>query len=594
LALEAKDARGGNAYFRAQQNIGPQNISGQQAGITADGGVAGASSSGGYSASPVGKVDNFEKQKPIDQMKKYLFDPSKVKGDGLRDTYELEAENKKRMRNAFSLLFNSKNFFSEFKNIYKNYLTRDSISLADEKEWNRLKDEVNARASKTTQFRSELDGVNKLLADAENAGMKISEIQAYIKSLKAKKSGTKNKERRDSLQDEIDSAEIDISNLKNSAKMSSIDGYRKQSKKAKDALVSETEREMIARDALTEIENKISSVTANNKKSSDNVIMLVKKLIKNKAEGLLDRYMIENNISDEEIDSKNVDFANVPQDLVSKLKLLKELTTDDNPIFAFIDYHDEEFGKRLEEFDDKLLNTNINIGSMRMFDKLPAKILGKYFSSVAGTGMERKVIPLENLDADTGYLAIDSFIKKLEQINTKEQWEAAKPELKKLVKDLPLKKPSKDVVLSRLKGFWSVSRSGANSAKQLLTTLQQMRNEEMVNESFDELANKYASSFNVDINDFMIDLQEVAVFLEKSKKCTKVTQKASSDRKGKKYTKCVKDPDGSGYKRIHFGQKGVKATGDSGNTDRKKAFRARHGCDKAKPGTPKAESCKNW
>jgi len=140
------------------------------------------------------------------------------------------------------------------------------------------------------------------------------------------------------------------------------------------------------------------------------------------------------------------------------------------------------------------------------------------------------------------------------------------------------------------KGRFQAIRGRANAAIKLITALKAAA----ITESFDELANKYASSFDVDLNDFKIDLQEVAVFLEKSKKCTKVTQKASSDRKGKKYTKCVKDPDGSGYKRIHFGQKGVKATGDSGNTDRKKAFRARHGCDKAKPGTPKAESCKNW
>ena len=75
-------------------------------------------------------------------------------------------------------------------------------------------------------------------------------------------------------------------------------------------------------------------------------------------------------------------------------------------------------------------------------------------------------------------------------------------------------------------------------------------------------------------------------------KCTKTTKKASSDAKGKKWTKCVKD--GDGYKRIHWGQKGVRVTGDSGNTKRKKSFRARHGCSKAKPGTAKYQACKDW
>ena len=75
-------------------------------------------------------------------------------------------------------------------------------------------------------------------------------------------------------------------------------------------------------------------------------------------------------------------------------------------------------------------------------------------------------------------------------------------------------------------------------------------------------------------------------------KCTKVTKKASSDAKGKKWTKCVKD--GDGYKRIHWGQKGVRVTGDSGDTKRKKSFRARHNCDTAKANTPRGQACKDW
>jgi hypothetical protein len=82
--------------------------------------------------------------------------------------------------------------------------------------------------------------------------------------------------------------------------------------------------------------------------------------------------------------------------------------------------------------------------------------------------------------------------------------------------------------------------------------------------------------------------------LIKESRCTGPTQKASSDAKGKKWTKCVKNPDGKGYKRIHWGQAGVRVTGKSGNTKRKKSFRARHGCSKAKPGTPKYQACKDW
>lgn len=85
----------------------------------------------------------------------------------------------------------------------------------------------------------------------------------------------------------------------------------------------------------------------------------------------------------------------------------------------------------------------------------------------------------------------------------------------------------------------------------------------------------------------------VSSLLEEAARCTKVTGKTSSDRKGKKWMKCVKNPKG-GYKRIHWGQKGVRVTGKSGNTKRKKSFRARHKCSTAKPGTPRYQACRDW
>ena len=53
-----------------------------------------------------------------------------------------------------------------------------------------------------------------------------------------------------------------------------------------------------------------------------------------------------------------------------------------------------------------------------------------------------------------------------------------------------------------------------------------------------------------------------------SSRCTKRTGKTSSNRKGKKWMACV--PAGEGkYKRVHWGQAGVKVTGKSGNTKRR-------------------------
>ena len=97
------------------------------------------------------------------------------------------------------------------------------------------------------------------------------------------------------------------------------------------------------------------------------------------------------------------------------------------------------------------------------------------------------------------------------------------------------------------------------------------------------------------INDLetKLDAYDQEMFGEKSAKCTGPTKKASSTSKGKKYMKCVKS-DSGGYKRIHWGQKGAKVTGKSGNTKRKKSFRARHKCSTAKSNTPRGQACKDW
>jgi hypothetical protein len=101
--------------------------------------------------------------------------------------------------------------------------------------------------------------------------------------------------------------------------------------------------------------------------------------------------------------------------------------------------------------------------------------------------------------------------------------------------------------------------------------------------------------FILQINNFMnFDelFERMEILEEASARCTKVTKKAHSTRKGKKWSKCVKS--GSGYKRIHWGQAGVRVTGKSGNTKRKKSFRARHKCSTAKANTPRGQACRDW
>ena len=80
----------------------------------------------------------------------------------------------------------------------------------------------------------------------------------------------------------------------------------------------------------------------------------------------------------------------------------------------------------------------------------------------------------------------------------------------------------------------------------------------------------------------------------KSGQCTRATKKTSSTAKGKKWMKCVSDGKG-GYKRVHWGQRGVTVSGKRSGK-RRKSFRARHKCSSCKGGdnSPRCMACRDW
>jgi hypothetical protein len=130
--------------------------------------------------------------------------------------------------------------------------------------------------------------------------------------------------------------------------------------------------------------------------------------------------------------------------------------------------------------------------------------------------------------------------------------------LKPLIAKLPFTTLDKKIINDRLKSFWFRNSQGFNVARQLLSTVQSMK-KEVISESFDELAAKYASSFNLDINDFMIDLQEVHSLLENSEK---------------RFKKVVKNKKTGRTKTVRYGQAG----------------KAKDGGDRIRPGTSKGDA----
>ena len=94
------------------------------------------------------------------------------------------------------------------------------------------------------------------------------------------------------------------------------------------------------------------------------------------------------------------------------------------------------------------------------------------------------------------------------------------------------------------------------------------------------------------VESFVDMILDEAAELEEGGKCTGPTEKTTSTAKGKKYMKCIKNPDGKGYIRKHWGQKGARAAPKG--SKRNKSFRARHGCSDAKAGTAKKLACDDW
>jgi hypothetical protein len=177
------------------------------------------------------------------------------------------------------------------------------------------------------------------------------------------------------------------------------------------------------------------------------------------------------------------------------------------------------------------------------------------------------------------------MVKRLENVKTEKQFEDLRPDLINYIKSLKIDKFKKDTMVNIANQPFAPIRGRATSAVKLIAMLKA----DNITESFDDFFEQILSEFSYDEDDYKLDMMEIVE--SKSKKCTGPTKKASSDRKGKKWTKCAKQPDGS-YKRIHWGEAGVRV--GSGDSKRKKSFKARHKCSSAKPGSPKAQACKDW
>jgi hypothetical protein len=273
----------------------------------------------------------------------------------------------------------------------------------------------------------------------------------------------------------------------------------------------------------------------------------------------------------------------------AQLQMLEMLMSEDeskNPLLRFMALQENDYDEAKDRYFQLRREDNYSVTTDQLYRNLPLFSFVNYFYQAI---IKNPVIKLTTKQAKTvkGATSDGGMLDRLGNVKNEREWDELLPDLLTYINGLKLPKEIKKEMEKLANSAFLPVKNRPTSAFKLRTMLKNHQ----IEESFDDFAARILQSTEFDEIDYKLDLMEV--LSEKSKKCTGPTKKASSDRKDKKYTKCAKQSDGS-YKRIHWGQKGVKATGKSGNTKRKKSFRARHGCSDAKPGTPRAESCKNW
>ncbi len=393
---------------------------------------------------------------------------------------------------------------------------------------------------------------------------------------------------------------------RNTENLSDIAGIDKQLKKA-EAERQEYENKLnTAQNIYNQVLERTNEIEEVNKSLNDQKMEAFKYYLKSTAEQLL--LDNEQKLADESKlqDLSQLDWESTPKGMQEKMNMLRALASEDstiNPILAYLDIYDTRYSEREAELRDQELNANVNITKVRDYNSLPfVQLVNLYNNMKYNEKFGFKPHKLAPVAMDSDEKSDEAYIelkKVLDSINNEDEWINKVIKNRKYVEDLVDMLALTDSQKQNIKGYtktmWSdaTGRTKINTAQLMLQELNKYRKQlsENVSNSFDSYISSIMESMEFDHDDYEIDMIELLE--KKSARCTGPTKKASSDRKGKKWTKCARQSDGS-YKRIHWGQAGVRVTGKSGNTKRKKSFKKRHGCSSAKAGTPKAMACKDW
>jgi DNA-binding FrmR family transcriptional regulator len=206
----------------------------------------------------------------------------------------------------------------------------------------------------------------------------------------------------------------------------------------------------------------------------------------------------------------------VEKDAQTQLKLLEMLFSEDvklNPLLLFLDLQKTRYSESKQNFFNVNRGDNYSIAIEQLYKSLPLFNLINYFYNVI---MKSPAITLNTKQKKRTNIigSGDNMMQRLEGIKNEREWDEIRPDLIKYIKKQKIDKDRKKMLVDLAKGPFQAIRGRASAAIKIITSLKA----DSIKESFDQLAASYASSFDIDMNDFLIDLQEVKSLISRRKK----------------------------------------------------------------------------
>lgn len=318
---------------------------------------------------------------------------------------------------------------------------------------------------------------------------------------------------------------------------------------------------------LNDVYESIENVSQENEEINDSYLEQMLAVIRDTAKRLYKKQAEEILKTPEESPKRTIPLHELDINMIEKevaknaqtqLQLLEMLFSDSsdmNPLVLFLDMQKQNYDEYKNNFFEAKRGDNYSISIEQLYRSLPLFKMISYFYNVI---MKSPVISLNMKQAKRAKAlgGGDDMIQRLEGVKNEKEWEEIRPDLLTYLKKQKIDKDRKKMLTDLAKGRFPAIRGRANAAIKLVTALKAAA----ITESFDELANSYASSFDVDINDFMIDLQEVKIYMEETAK--------------KRFKKVVTNKKTGRKKTVRYGQAG----------------KAKDGGDRIRPGTDKGSS----